>query len=174
MRFWDRGQRWSGLAGFASAAGSSFFGGFAAVTGIALSVDQLFVKNLVAEIDALITDVDPRTRDQFAHLLLGLSAERALQMGVKFGHRALDTSNGTTEPVGMGSDWIRRIVGKWAVSAPRNDSFASEVVHNAIDQSVFNRFCWRKEVVPFGVFSDFGERLAGMLRHQTIQGFLKK
>jgi hypothetical protein len=81
-----------------------FFGGFAAVTGIALSVDQLFVKNLVAEIDALITDVDPRTRDQFAHLLLGLSAERALQMGVKFGHRALDTSNGKTEPVGVGSD----------------------------------------------------------------------
>ena len=118
MRFGDRGQRWSGLAGFARAAGSSFFGGFAAVTGIALSVDQLFVKNLVAEIDALITDVDPRTRDQFAHLLLGLSAERALQMGVKFGHRALDTSNGTTEPVGMGSDWIRRIVGKMGRVSP--------------------------------------------------------
>jgi hypothetical protein len=88
------------------------------VTGIALSVDQLFVKNLVAEIDALITDVDPRTRDQFAHLLLGLSAERALQMGVKFGHRALDTSNGKTEPVGVGSDWIRRIVGNMGYVSP--------------------------------------------------------
>jgi hypothetical protein len=74
------------------------------MTGIALSVDQLFVKNLVTEIDALITDVNPRASDQFPHLLLGLSAERALQMGVKFGHRALDTSNGKTEPVGVGSD----------------------------------------------------------------------
>jgi hypothetical protein len=88
------------------------------VTGIALGIDQLFIKNLVAEIDALITDVDPWTSDQLAHLLLGLSAERALQMGVKFGHRALDTSNGKTEPVGVGTDWIRRIVGKVGYVSP--------------------------------------------------------
>ena len=118
MRLGDRGQRWSRFAGFASAACSSFFGGFAAVTWIALSVDQFFVENLVAEIDALITDVNPRTRDQFAHLLLGLSAERALQMGVKFGHRALDTSNGKTGPVGVGSDWIRRIVWEMGCVSP--------------------------------------------------------
>jgi len=88
------------------------------MTRIALGVDQLLIKNLIAEIDALITDVDPRTCDQLAHLLLGLSAERALQMGVKFGHRALDTSNGKTEPVGMGTDWKRRIVGKVGYVSP--------------------------------------------------------
>jgi hypothetical protein len=88
------------------------------MTGIALSVDQFFIEDLVAEIDALITDVDTRPGDQFAHLLLGLSAERALQMGVKFGHRALDTSNGKTEPVGVGSDWIRRIAGEVGCVSP--------------------------------------------------------
>lgn len=74
------------------------------MTGIPLSIDQFFIKDLVAEINALITDIDPRTGDQFSNLLLGLSAEGALQMGVEFGHRALVTSNGKTEPVGVGSD----------------------------------------------------------------------
>jgi hypothetical protein len=38
----------------------------------AMGVDQLLVKDLVAEIDAFVADVDTRSGDQFSHLLLGL------------------------------------------------------------------------------------------------------
>ena len=40
---------------------------------------QLLLDDLVAEVDALVADVDPGTRDQLLDLLLALSAERALQ-----------------------------------------------------------------------------------------------
>ena len=40
---------------------------------------QLFFDDLVAEIDALIADVDAGAGDQLLHLLLRLAAERALQ-----------------------------------------------------------------------------------------------
>src|SRR5690606_36373076 len=40
---------------------------------------QLLLDDLVAEIDALVADVDPRAGDQFLDLLLTLPAERALE-----------------------------------------------------------------------------------------------
>ncbi len=40
---------------------------------------ELFFDDLVAEIDALVADVDTRTRDELLDLLLALSAERALE-----------------------------------------------------------------------------------------------
>jgi hypothetical protein len=76
---------------------------FGARPGVALAIDQFLIKDLVAEIDALIADVDPRTGDQLAHLILRLTAERALQMGIEFGHRTPVTSieNFRTRPGGL-------------------------------------------------------------------------
>jgi hypothetical protein len=54
---------------------------------MALGVNQLLVKDLVAEIDAFVADVDTRSRDEFSHLLLGFTAEGTLQVGVELGHR---------------------------------------------------------------------------------------
>jgi hypothetical protein len=54
---------------------------------MALTVDQLLIKDLVAEIDAFVADVDTRSCNEFPHLLLGLTAEGTFQMGVELGHR---------------------------------------------------------------------------------------
>jgi hypothetical protein len=43
---------------------------------------QLLVDDLVAEIDALVADVDARARDQLLDLALGLSAEAAEKLFV--------------------------------------------------------------------------------------------
>ena len=51
-----------------------------------MAVYQLLIKDLVAEIDTFIADVDTRAGDQLAHLFLRLAAERALQVGVELGH----------------------------------------------------------------------------------------
>src|SRR3712207_1587335 len=40
---------------------------------------ELLLDDLVAEVDALVADVDPRARDELLDLLLALAAERALQ-----------------------------------------------------------------------------------------------
>src|SRR4029079_14242607 len=40
---------------------------------------ELFLDDLVAQVDALIADVDARARDELLDLLLRLSAERTLQ-----------------------------------------------------------------------------------------------
>ena len=41
---------------------------------------ELFLDDLVAELDALVANVDAGAGDQFAHLLLRLAAEAALQL----------------------------------------------------------------------------------------------
>jgi hypothetical protein len=90
-----------------------------ACTGIALAIDQFLIKDLIAEIDALIADVDARTGDQLAHLILGFTAERALQMGIEFGHRTPVTSieNFRTRPDGL--SWVHSIEsGRRSVSRP--------------------------------------------------------
>ena len=43
------------------------------------ALGELFLDDLVAEVYALVTDVDPGTGDQLLDLLLALSTERALQ-----------------------------------------------------------------------------------------------
>ena len=40
---------------------------------------ELLLDDLVAQVDALVADVDARARDQLLDLLLGLPAERALE-----------------------------------------------------------------------------------------------
>src|SRR5690606_31550123 len=40
---------------------------------------EFFLDDLVAEIDALVADVDPGARDELPYLLLALAAERALE-----------------------------------------------------------------------------------------------
>ena len=82
------GQRWGWLAGFLGGRFALGFLGLAARTGTAMALHQLLVEDLVAEIDALVADVDAWAGDQFAHLILRLPAERALQVGVELGHRA--------------------------------------------------------------------------------------
>jgi hypothetical protein len=46
---------------------------------------ELLVDDLVAEIDALVADVDARARDQFLDLALRLAAEAAEQLLVRVG-----------------------------------------------------------------------------------------
>jgi hypothetical protein len=43
------------------------------------ALGEFFLDDLVAEIDALIADIDARTSDQLLDLLLALSTERTLQ-----------------------------------------------------------------------------------------------
>jgi hypothetical protein len=43
------------------------------------ALGEFFLDDLVAEVDAFVTDVDPWTGDQLLDLLLTLSAERAFQ-----------------------------------------------------------------------------------------------
>jgi hypothetical protein len=52
-------------------------GGLAALVALALLRDDV-----VAELDALVADVDRRPGDELAHLSLTLSAERALEVPV--------------------------------------------------------------------------------------------
>ena len=54
-----------------------------------MAFNEFLVEDLVAQINAFIADVDPWSCDQLAHLFLGLAAERALQVGIEFGHRLL-------------------------------------------------------------------------------------
>ena len=42
-------------------------------------LSKLFLDDLVAEIDALVADIDPRAGDELLDLLLRLAAERAFQ-----------------------------------------------------------------------------------------------
>ena len=51
------------------------------------ALHQLLVEDLVAEVYALVADIDARTSDQLAHLLLRLAAEGTFQVGVELGHR---------------------------------------------------------------------------------------
>jgi hypothetical protein len=53
-----------------------------------MAFHQLLIKDLVAEVDALVADVDPRAGNQLAHLVLGLTAEGALQVGIELRHQA--------------------------------------------------------------------------------------
>ena len=93
LRLGDGGQGGSGRStSMGSCAGLACL--FRPMTGVALIVDQLLIKDLVAEIDALVADVNARTSDQLAHLVLRFSAERALQMGIEFRHRTPGTSDG--------------------------------------------------------------------------------
>ena len=90
-----------------------------ACTGVALAVDQFLIEDLIAEIDALIADVDARTGDQLAHLILRFTAERALQMGIEFGHRTPVTSIGKVRTRPDGLSWVHSIEsGRRSVSRP--------------------------------------------------------
>jgi hypothetical protein len=56
---------------------------------------ELLVDDLVAEIDALVADVDAGAGDQLLHLALGLAAEAAEELLVRVGrlpHRAVPPS----------------------------------------------------------------------------------
>ena len=61
--------------------------GFGGAAGRHLAFGQLLIEDLVAEIDAFVADINARAGNQLADLLLGLAAERALQVGVELGHR---------------------------------------------------------------------------------------
>jgi hypothetical protein len=76
-RFGNRGQGGCWLVALADCR-SRFTAWFSACAGIALAVDQFLIEDLIAEIDALIADVDARTGDQLAHLILRFTAEGAL------------------------------------------------------------------------------------------------
>jgi hypothetical protein len=58
-------------------------------TAAPLHLHKFFFKDLVAKIDAFITDINAWARDQLAYLLLRLSAKRALQVSIKLCHRPL-------------------------------------------------------------------------------------
>ncbi len=47
-----------------------------------LTLGELLVEDLVAQIDAFVANIDPRRRNQLADLVLGFTTERAL--GVPF------------------------------------------------------------------------------------------
>jgi len=81
----NRGQGGSWLGGFFR---RGFAGRIRSGPGTALNLNKFLIKDLVTEIDAFIADVDPGPGDQLAHLLLGLAAERTLQIGVELGHQA--------------------------------------------------------------------------------------
>ena len=173
LRPWNGGQ---GRGRFAALAGGwcGLPARLMAVAGVALPIHQLFIQDLVAEIDAFVADVNARSGDQLAHLVLGFPTERTLQMGVELGHRTLGTTQENNSGInrwGLPEHTGSRTEGR--LSALRNDSSVPGTVHHAIDQAVFNRFCRRKEVVAVGVFRDLVERLAGVLRHQPVQGFLE-
>ena len=85
------------------------FGTVPSLPADALGINQFFIQDLVAEIDALVADINARSGDQLAHLLLGLSTERALQMGVEFGHQALRRSIMNQSPFDGSSPGTPRI-----------------------------------------------------------------
>ena len=91
--FGDRGQGWSRSSSFVGSR-TRFAALFRSVSSIALAVHQFFIQDLVAEIDALIADVNARSGNQLAHLVLRFAAERALEMSIEFRHRTPDTSDG--------------------------------------------------------------------------------
>ena len=74
LRPWDGGQGRSRFATFACG-GSGFPVLFSALTGTALAVDQLFVEDLVAQVDAFVADVNAWASDQLADLILRFPAE---------------------------------------------------------------------------------------------------
>jgi hypothetical protein len=76
------------VRGGARRASARAFSGFGTGRGLAGStaVEEFFVEDLVAEIDAFIANVDSRPGNQLADLLLGLATKRTLEMGVKFRH----------------------------------------------------------------------------------------
>src|SRR5215212_7217825 len=59
---------------------------------------EFFVDDLVAQLDALVTDVDPRACDELPDLALALSAEGALQLIRRIPHPS--TSSPTSLPNG--------------------------------------------------------------------------
>jgi len=90
LGFWDRGQGRQGFGRLSRGRDPPTSLGrrsTAMAVAMALGVNQLLVKDLVAEIDAFVADVDTRSRDEFSHLLLGFTAEGTLQVGVELGHR---------------------------------------------------------------------------------------
>jgi hypothetical protein len=64
-----------------------------------MAIYQLLIEDLVAEIDALVADVDARAGNQLAHLVLGLAAEGALQVGIELRHQAAGAVTGGGDAV---------------------------------------------------------------------------
>ena len=93
-------RRFGGFLRLGLAAG--FRAGTAAV---AVAIHQFFVEDFVAEIDALVADVDAWSSDQLADLLLGLATEGAFEVGVELGHRRRVGRRGS----GQGQQPIPRI-----------------------------------------------------------------
>jgi hypothetical protein len=74
-----------------------------ALTRTSLTVDKFLIEDLVAEVDALVADVNARTSNQLADLFLRFTAERTLQVGVKFRH----CRRARTSVSRIGSKWPR-------------------------------------------------------------------
>ena len=96
LRPWNGGQGRGRLAALAGG-WCGFPARLMAVAWVALTIHQLFIQDLVAEIDAFVADVDAWSGDQLAHLVLGFPTERTFQMGVELGHRTLGTTQGTIQ-----------------------------------------------------------------------------
>src|SRR6266581_1174396 len=95
----------------------------------ALLLFPLLGDDVVAELDALVADVDRRARDQFADVVLALPAEGALQRSVAFarsGHR-LPTSSPASpapppRPPPASSAWTRSLRRRFYIPSPARRS----------------------------------------------------
>src|SRR5690349_20832377 len=98
---------------------------------------ELLVDDLVAEIDALVADVDAGARDQLLDLALAFPAEAAEQLLV-----AVCSSGHVSPFTPFSPGWLARKGG-------------SAVLDHPIDDAVILRFLGAQEVIALHVLRDF-------------------
>src|SRR5690606_15290822 len=110
-------------------------------------VIELLLDDLVAELNALVADVDPGAGDQLLDLLLGLAAEGALELALL----VPELEHGSTTPLPL-----PRVI-------PDEDG---------VDQTILLRFLRGHIVVPIGIPFHFLERLPGVPGEDLVQVLL--
>ena len=111
---------------------------------------QLLVDDLVAEIDALVADVDAGPRDQFLDLALAFATKAAEQLLVPVGR------SGHVSPFTPISRFRLRVL-------------RLTVRDHSIDEAVLARLFRGHEVVAIHVLRDLFDLLAGVAGHDLLE-----
>src|SRR5581483_999818 len=127
---------------------------------------ELFLDDLVAEVDALVADVHAGAGDELLHLLLALPAERALQQ-VRVSQPPHAPK--PPEPSGRAPDPASGLILRASGGGRRKFTLHLATGDHLIDHAVRHGLLRGQDEVPVGVLGHLLERLARVERDDLVQ-----